>query len=211
MAIGRILGKTLKKSVSKDKKGTSITSLYEQGKKVQKKKEDIKELKKGAKAVAGAGAAVGAVGVAGNKIEKERKENKKAEERAKARTAKSSTSTPSITSGSTLKQRQKDAEAIKAGVEAGKRSKAKLEKDIKDARTKRALSDMESAISKAGKMTAEEKRKRETKSYKIKSGDTLSAIARANGTTVATLMKLNPSIKDKDKIYAGKSMKLPNK
>lgn len=38
---------------------------------------------------------------------------------------------------------------------------------------------------------------------KIKSGDTLSAIARRNNTTVSALMKLNPKITDKDKIRAG--------
>jgi len=46
------------------------------------------------------------------------------------------------------------------------------------------------------------------KSYKIKSGDTLSQIARNYGTTVATLKKLN-DIKDVNKIYAGRSLKLP--
>ena len=45
-------------------------------------------------------------------------------------------------------------------------------------------------------------------SYKIKSGDTLSAIAKKRGTTVATLKKLN-SIKDVNKIFAGRSLKLP--
>ena len=38
---------------------------------------------------------------------------------------------------------------------------------------------------------------------RIKSGDTLSAIARKNNTTVSALMKLNPKITDKDKIRAG--------
>ena len=38
---------------------------------------------------------------------------------------------------------------------------------------------------------------------RIKSGDTLSAIAKRNNTTVAALMRLNPKIKDKDKIKAG--------
>jgi len=47
-------------------------------------------------------------------------------------------------------------------------------------------------------------------SYKIKSGDTLSAIAKRRGTTVAQIMKANPSIKDKNKIFAGKSLKLPS-
>jgi LysM repeat protein len=45
-------------------------------------------------------------------------------------------------------------------------------------------------------------------SYKIKSGDTLSAIAKRRGTTVSTLKKLN-NIKDVNKIFAGKSLKLP--
>ena len=45
-------------------------------------------------------------------------------------------------------------------------------------------------------------------SYKIKSGDTLSAIARRNNTTVAALMKLNPKITDKDKIRAGQFIKV---
>tara|TARA_A100001391_G_C4959932_1_gene249618 strand:- start:117 stop:692 length:576 start_codon:yes stop_codon:yes gene_type:complete len=45
--------------------------------------------------------------------------------------------------------------------------------------------------------------------YKIKSGDTLSAIARNKGTTVATLKKLN-NIKDANKIFAGRSLKLPS-
>ena len=46
-------------------------------------------------------------------------------------------------------------------------------------------------------------------SYKIKSGDTMSAIAKKRGTTVAEIMKANPSIKDKNKIFAGKSLKIP--
>lgn len=46
-------------------------------------------------------------------------------------------------------------------------------------------------------------------SYAIKSGDTLSAIAKAQGTTVAELMKANPSITNPNMIYAGKSLALP--
>ena len=45
-------------------------------------------------------------------------------------------------------------------------------------------------------------------SYEIKKGDTLSAIARRNNTTVAALMKMNPKIKDKDKIRAGQFIKV---
>jgi len=47
-------------------------------------------------------------------------------------------------------------------------------------------------------------------SYKIKSGDTMSAIAKRRGTTVAEIMKANPSIKNKNKIFAGKSLKMPS-
>ncbi|MBM7119486.1 C40 family peptidase [Archangium primigenium] len=46
-------------------------------------------------------------------------------------------------------------------------------------------------------------------SYRIKSGDTLSAIAKSHHTTVSALMKANPQIKNANKIYAGKSLNLP--
>lgn len=52
--------------------------------------------------------------------------------------------------------------------------------------------------------------KKAAKSYRIKSGDTLSAIAARNDTTVAELKRLN-NIKDVNKIYAGKSLKLPTR
>ena len=37
----------------------------------------------------------------------------------------------------------------------------------------------------------------------IKPSDTLSGLAKQYGTSVSELMKLNPQIKDRDKIYAG--------
>jgi LysM repeat protein/phage host-nuclease inhibitor protein Gam len=45
--------------------------------------------------------------------------------------------------------------------------------------------------------------------YKIQSGDTLSAIAAKNGTTVQALMQSNPGITDPNKIYAGQSIVIP--
>lgn len=45
--------------------------------------------------------------------------------------------------------------------------------------------------------------------YKIKKGDTLSAIAKKEGTTVSKLMKLNPTIKDKNMIMSGTNLNLP--
>jgi LysM domain len=45
-------------------------------------------------------------------------------------------------------------------------------------------------------------------SVTVKSGDTLSKIAAANGTTVQAIMAANPSIKDANKIAAGQTVKL---
>ena len=47
--------------------------------------------------------------------------------------------------------------------------------------------------------------------YTIKSGDTLSKIASANGTTVAALMATNPSITNANVIRAGASLSIPTK
>lgn len=47
-------------------------------------------------------------------------------------------------------------------------------------------------------------------SYTVKSGDNLSLIARAKGTTVATLMRLNSDIQDANRIYPGQRIQLPN-
>ena len=51
-----------------------------------------------------------------------------------------------------------------------------------------------------------------TKSYEIKRGDTLSDLARTNGTTVDAIMDLNQgnkAIRDRDTIYAGNTIQIP--
>lgn len=45
--------------------------------------------------------------------------------------------------------------------------------------------------------------------YVIKSGDTLSAIAKRYGTTVDKIMAANPYIKNKNKIYTGNTLQIP--
>ena len=45
--------------------------------------------------------------------------------------------------------------------------------------------------------------------YKIRSGDTLSQIAKAKGTTVGAIMAANPNIKDANKIRAGAALTIP--
>ena len=45
--------------------------------------------------------------------------------------------------------------------------------------------------------------------YYVKKGDTLRKIAEKFGTTVDALLKLNPGIKDPNRIYAGQALKVP--
>lgn len=52
------------------------------------------------------------------------------------------------------------------------------------------------------------KRKAPAAEYTIKKGDTLTAIAKRNGTTVKALLAKNPQIKNADKIFVGKKIKL---
>lgn len=47
-----------------------------------------------------------------------------------------------------------------------------------------------------------------TLKYKIKKGDTLSALALKHKTTVSKLMKLNPTIKNPNQIYVGQNIRL---
>jgi len=47
--------------------------------------------------------------------------------------------------------------------------------------------------------------------YKVKSGDTLSQIAKRMGTTIKALMAANPNIKDANKIRVGQTIKTPTK
>ena len=47
-------------------------------------------------------------------------------------------------------------------------------------------------------------------SYKIKSGDTLSQIAKSKGITLKSLLAANPSIKNANRIRVGQSIKIPS-
>ena len=54
---------------------------------------------------------------------------------------------------------------------------------------------------------AQKKAIRDTKQVTVKSGDTLTSIAKSKGTTVANLKKINPQIKDFDKIKPGQKIR----
>lgn len=59
----------------------------------------------------------------------------------------------------------------------------------------------------SGKSSSSSKKEYET--YKVKYGDTLSGIAAKFDTTVSKIMAANPSIKNKNLIYAGSNLKIP--
>jgi murein DD-endopeptidase MepM/ murein hydrolase activator NlpD len=46
--------------------------------------------------------------------------------------------------------------------------------------------------------------------YKVRAGDTLSKIARRNGLTLAQLLKVNPQVKNPDRVKVGDVINLPN-
>ena len=60
-----------------------------------------------------------------------------------------------------------------------------------------------------GDDSKEAKAKSSSKSYTVKKGDTLSEIARDNGTTLKKLKAANPKIKDLNKIKPGQKIKIP--
>lgn len=70
---------------------------------------------------------------------------------------------------------------------------------------------LEQSLKPATKTTTSKKTetKKEYVTYKIKSGDTLSAIAKKYGTTVSKIMAANPSIKNRNLIYTGNKLKIP--
>ena len=83
----------------------------------------------------------------------------------------------------------------------------------KDLQSKINANKKKDATERSDRMLAEKAREQAKKSatngtYKIKKGDTLSEIAKRKGTTVKALMEKNSQIKDKDKIYAGRTLKL---
>lgn len=96
-------------------------------------------------------------------------------------------------------------------IPAGRRDefvkKMDAERKAKEKAQGRGRGDGASEV-KARKAEAERKASADKpKTYKIKKGDTLSEIAQAKGTTVKALAKKN-NIKDPDKIYAGRTLKL---
>ena len=62
-------------------------------------------------------------------------------------------------------------------------------------------------VSKSPKLDITSKTKKSS-TYTVKKGDSLSKIAKAHNTSVSDIMKNNPNIKDKNKIYVGNKIKI---
>lgn len=93
-------------------------------------------------------------------------------------------------------RKEKDVKRVKAATEANSKLNQKAKED--DVKRVKAATETHRKL--------KESEKPET--YKIKKGDTLSQIAKDKGVRVSELMKKNPQITDKNKIYAGRSLKL---
>lgn len=68
---------------------------------------------------------------------------------------------------------------------------------------------VQAEVNKILKAKEEAEKAKTTKKYvTVKKGDTMTSIAKANKTTLATLKKLNPTIKDINKIYVGQKIRV---
>lgn len=74
---------------------------------------------------------------------------------------------------------------------------------------KKELEKINGTDKKKNKNDKKDDKKDEYVTYTIKKGDTLSAIAKKYNTTVKKIMAANDYIKDANKIYAGKKLKIP--
>jgi len=125
---------------------------------------------------------------------------------------------PSVSSAAAAEKKvNRAAPNVRVALMTGNRAKPNVRSGIKTGTGKGSSAVGTTGMGvRSGAKTGTAKRKSSVKdvaplggsSYEIKKGDTLSAIARRNNTTVAALMKMNPKIKDKDKIRAGQFIKV---
>lgn len=83
-----------------------------------------------------------------------------------------------------------------------------LKNDLAELRKSTATTST-STTPNTSKTTTSNNKTQQYETYTIKYGETLSGIAQKFGTTVDKLMKANPYIKDKNKIYAGNKLQIP--
>ena len=86
------------------------------------------------------------------------------------------------------------------GTDRKKKLKAEGYTDAEIAQIQKKVNELAAAKTTAPKDTAIY--------YTVKAGDTLTAIARRNGTTILEILKLNPAITNPNKIYVGQKLRV---
>ena len=103
----------------------------------------------------------------------------------------------------------KDGKLSKTAAAAEKRVKARERRRVATKVGTGATAAAIAATPFIGDDSKEAKAKSSSKSYTVKKGDTLSEIARDNGTTLKKLKAANPQIKNLNKIKPGQKIKIP--
>lgn len=103
----------------------------------------------------------------------------------------------------------KDGKLSKTAAAAEKRVRARERRRVATKAGAGATAAAVAATPFIGDDSKEAKAKSSSKSYTVKKGDTLSEIARDNGTTLKKLKAANPQIKDLNKIRPGQKIKIP--
>lgn len=84
-----------------------------------------------------------------------------------------------------------------------------LKQIVKQAQEVKASKTTSSSSSSSSSKPASSSSEQKYSTYKVKRGDTLSEIAQRYNTTVSKIMAANPSIKNKNLIYTGQTLKIP--
>ena len=94
---------------------------------------------------------------------------------------------------------------------AGSKTKNKAKDNKSTPKGDKAIAAIKKMFKSKGKASANESAppSKSASSVKVKSGNTLSQIAKSKGITLKALLAANPSIKDANKIRVGQSIKIP--
>jgi len=124
---------------------------------------------------------------------------------------------PSLSQDAAIKKAEKDtAKMFGARFFKGTRQKEVAKKQQRKVKIRKAVNRVGTAaaaaialISQKDKQAVSAKDTSNSKNYKVKSGDTLSEIARDKGTTVGKIKNANPKVKNLNKITPGETIKIP--
>ena len=96
---------------------------------------------------------------------------------------------------------------------AGSKTKNKAKDNKSTPKGEKAIAAIKKMLKSKGKASANDNKTsgpvKSASSVKVKSGNTLSQIAKSKGITLKALLAANPSIKDANKISIGQSIKIP--